>query len=321
MPSSDAVAAACLAAYGSSSSDAPLENLHALMTRFRICNAAGMAIKDSSDRAEVRQCREKGRLRAIILQLNMGLADTGEILFKEPLPPSPRWSDRVLSQYAARGFENVPTKTLGGLGWASRQSIAGPLQLTQASQRCGPHGQPEALRHRELPIFSYGQMVEEARGFLDDDDSDLSDEEDGDETAAQKVDWRVHEERGKRRWPPAVFQSTSNSIEALKITKLIQKVMDELDVKEKILRGVPAIYSSAVKFVLSAQDLSAINRDAYAALGIGALNGKRADVEAARVRVQLSAAIAYALGENDLGTAFQDLASGPLLSCCTRPWT
>lgn len=165
-------------------------------------------------------------------------------------------------------------------------------------------------------------MIEEARGFLDDDDSDSSDDdEDGDETEAQKVDWGVHEERGKRRWPPAVFQSTSNSIEALKTTRHIQKVIYELDVKEKILRGVPAIYSSAVEFVLSAQDLSAMNRDAYAALGIGALNGKRADVEAARVRAQLSAAIAYALGENDLGTAFQDLASGPLLSCSTRPWT
>ena len=344
----------CLDAFGSSKAlkalkplATPHETLHARMAQFRIASDSGMSVGDSTDTASIRQHREQTRIRAI-LQLNMGsamgMATPGELLFKEALPPCPRWGDRIMQTFAARGFDHVSMDELGGMGVASRPGVPGPLQLTKASQRVGPHGSPEALEQQEIPICSYGQMVEEARAqaasakpatvgagaafgmelISEEEDEveekDLADGEIGTSTGKRKPDWTAEAQHGRRRWPPAILESSAASKEALELTKQIGVVIDGLGVKDHVLSCVPGAYTATVEFVLSAQTLAPIHRDAYAALGLGAPSGKRNDIMGAGKRAQLLAAVAFATGNSDLGSAFRDLAQGPLEVCARKPW-
>lgn len=332
----------CIAAFGHTSSKAaqsPHETLHAKMAQFRIANDTGMSVSDSIDTVAIRQHREQTRLRAI-LQLNagsaMGMANPGELLFDEAIPPCPRWGDRVLQTYAARGFDHISMQRMGGVGADSRPSVPGPLQFSKAAQRVGPHGSPEALRQPELPICSYGQMVEEARAeaasakpatataavvfgmeLIEEEEEET--DADG-PTKSVRLDWEAAAQNGKRVWPPAAFQSSGAAKDALDVTRQIGTVITDLGVKDNVLSCVPKAYGATVEFVLSAEALTPASRDAYAALGLGALTGKRADVAEAANRAQVLAALAFATGNGDLGGALRDLATGPLERFARKTW-
>lgn len=329
---------ACLGAFGPfpSKGASTYESLHGRMAQMRIAQDSGISLTDSTNATAVRQLREQTRVRAILQQnmgSAMGMATTSELLFKEALPGCARWGDRVMQTLATRGFEYVDMDKYGGMGASSRPSIPGPLQ---ASQRVGPHGSPEALHQTELFICSYGQMVEEARaeatsakaasakaavshGILMQDASELPGFDD-DDALPPPTDRRAEAEDGRRVWPPAVFKSTAAAKEARDVTRQVIAVVEGLDVKDHVLACVPGAYTAAVEFVLSAQLLAPIHRDAYAALGLGALSGKRREVVGAGERAHLLAAMAFATGHSDLGEALTALVSGPIDRCGQKPW-
>lgn len=334
------VEASCLAAFGrpnGNSSASVYERLHARMAQLRIAQDAGMHVDESGDDVAIRHRREQRRIRAI-LQMNMagamGMATPGEILFRVELGVCTRWGENVLTSFSTRGFEYLRLKNMWGVGIDSRPAVPGPLQLTSALQRVGPHGSPEALIHTELAICSYSQMVEEARAEAanakaatievgiarglaldDDDDYDDNDESTATTDAPSKMDWDAEAESGKRVWPPVVLSSSTIAKEACEITEQIQKTVEGLNVNDRVLACVPAIYPSTSEFVLASQSLAPQYRDAYAALGLGARSGKRNEIRNAGLRANLLAALAFATGHSELGVAFSDLASGTLSRC------
>lgn len=322
------VEAACLEAFGVPSSkleSSPYDQLHTRVAQMRIASDSGLTLKDSVDKVAVQKAREQARLRAI-LQMNMGsamgMANAGELLFQEVLPSCGHWGDRVMQQFAARGFDQVPMARLGGIGSETRPAIPSPLQVGPL-QRVGPHGSPEALRTQELPICSYSQIIEEARAEACNAAAPTFETgvTMGNRLSGEDESDRISDaEHGRRVWPPAAFQSTAAAKEAADITTSINAVVDQLNVEDKLLACVPGVYSSTVEFVLANQTLSPVHRDAYAALGVGASEGRRKDVELARSRTHLMAALAHATGHGDLGKAFTQLAYGPITKCARKPW-
>ena len=308
--------------------------LHNRMAQMRVASDTGMEVDDSTDAKAVRQFRDQTRLRAI-LQMNMGsamgMATPAELLFKEPLPYCGRWGERVLQSYAVRGFDGISMESAGGMGIDSRPAVPGPLQLRKFAERVGPHGSPDALRERPIPICAYSQKVESVRaeaasakvptaatGITGNLTAVYAYDEDG--PSGPPADRAADAENGKRVWPPAVFGSTAAAKEATDITKEIQGTIAQLGVQEQILSCVPGAYPATVEFVLASQRLADAHRDSYSALGIGAVSGSRADVALAKPRANLLSAMAFATGHADLGLAFRDLASGPIESCSRKPW-
>lgn len=298
----------------------------------RVAHDAGMELEDCIDDLSIRKHRESTRLRAI-LQMNMGsamgMATPSEILFPDPLAPCGRWGDRVQQQYAARGVDSVKSIDRdGGIGFEARPRVPGPLQLDPAASRMGPHGSPEALHRVDVPICSYAQMIEEARS-----------EASGNKvaTAATGItlgvstisksevpvpDRDAEAENGSRVWPPSMMTngSTGPSIAALEIAKQIQGALDAIVDDPKLLACAPSLYPATVEDVLLAKSTPAASRDAFAALGLGALSCTRSGIAGAGRRAHLVSAAAYATGHGDLGDALRKLALGPITSCARKPW-
>lgn len=295
----------------------------------RIAIDTGLPIPDSTDAAAANRARDQARVRAV-LQMNMGsamgMANAGELLFREALPPCSHWGDRVMQQFAARGFDSVPMPSLGGLSVDARPTVPSPFQVTSPGEHVGPHGSPTALKQSELPICSYAQIVEEARAEAANAKVptaaagvSMGDRlvGDGDEGA---LDLMAAEEDGKRVWPPAVFQSTAAAKEATEITLAIGNHVASLGVKDELLSCVPGVYASVIEFVLVGKELSPAHRDAYAALGLGALDGQRDSIAHARSMAHMLSAMGFATGHSDLGDAFRDLAAGPMSRFARKPW-
>jgi len=252
----------------------------------------------------------------------MGLANVGELLFQEALPSCAHWGDRVIQQYAARGFDNVDMAALGGLAVETRPSVPGPMQVTQL-HRVGPHGSPEALQRTELPICSYSQIVEEARAQATSAAAptlEMGVAAGNRLIGEEGVDRIAEAENGRRVWPPTALQSSACCKDAVDITQSIDKNIQDMGVDDKLLACVPGMYTSIVEAVLTDRLLTPANRDAYAALGIGAPGGRRDDIVHAQTRAHALAALAFATGNGDLGVALTQLASGTISRFARKPW-
>lgn len=290
-----------------------------------------LSINDTQNERVLVRAREEARERAVI-QMNMGaamgLAGVAEVLFAEPLPPSNLWGEHVQQQYSHRGFSDR-IRAHDSIGRRSRPSLPAALQINTTSDRLGPHGLV-GLKPVSAPVIcSYGQTVEQARAMAS---SAISSTINTAVAAGLRVvnvdakpgndDRHAAEEDGLRVWPPAAMKNAEDAAQTQETITDIINTFTSMGVKSNLLSAVPGVFTSVIEGALSSERLTILrqHRDAFMALGIGALKGRRVDVERAHSRICIYAAAAYALDYVALGTAFMELAKGPALDCAKQPW-